>query len=320
MLKIDRPTIFCILMAPNLGTHCQHTLMELSPFAGHIRDRLTEKSGRTVTLTHSEPLAGGGISECFLVHTDSGRFFLKRNAAENCPGMFPAEARGLDLLRRHSKFRIPIVMAEGNFGSYSYLLLEYIEHEEKTSHECAVEAGHRLAAMHGESADYFGLDHANYIGTLEQTNLFQRSWIDFFIGDRLEPQLKLATDKRRISEKLHKRFATLFNRLDSIIPPEPPALLHGDLWSGNFLCSTAQEPVLVDPAAYYGHREVDIAMTRLFGGFPNSFYEAYQAARPLEPEWESRVDIFNLYPLLVHVNLFGSSYARQVEQLLKKWD
>ena len=175
--------------------------------------------------------------------------------------------------------------------------------------------GYKLAKMHSHSNKYFGLDHNNYIGSLKQENTLYIDGIEFFINCRLLPQIKLLDIS--LGNQLFKNFDKLFSKLNEILPNEKPALIHGDLWNGNFLVDNFGAPVLVDPAVYYGYREIDIAMSKLFGGFSNQFYESYNEIFPLEKDWQYRVDIWNLYPLLVHANLFGESYLNQVNSTLK---
>ena len=152
-----------------------------------------------------------------------------------------------------------------------------------------------------------------------QQNNSHTNWTDFFIQERLQIQIKLARDHHQIESTTISKFEKLYHRLDDIFPKEQPALLHGDLWSGNFMVDEKGAPVIMDPAVYYGHREMDIAMTKLFGGFDNQFYDAYNAHFQLEKGWKSRIDICNLYPLLVHVNLFGGSYLQQVKNIITKF-
>jgi fructosamine-3-kinase len=179
--------------------------------------------------------------------------------------------------------------------------------------------GRGLALLHRHTRDHFGLERDNYIGSLVQHNTPASDWPSFFIHQRLEPQLKMARDRKRVEAGMAFRFERLFHQLDKLFPAEPPALIHGDLWSGNFLCDDQGCPVLIDPAVYYGHREMDLAMTKLFGGFDVALYTAYHAEWPLEKGWEERVDLCNLYPLMVHVNLFGGGYVAQVEGVLKRF-
>jgi fructosamine-3-kinase len=154
------------------------------------------------------------------------------------------------------------------------------------------------------------------MGSLAQSNSKESDWAQFFIKHRLEPQVKMAVDS---GFTFSSSFDHIYKILDKEVPKAPPALIHGDLWSGNFMVDANDSPVLIDPAAYFGHRETDIAMTTLFGGFSSSFYDFYNSAFPLESDWQERIGLHNLYPLLVHVNLFGSGYVNQVNQVLRKF-
>ena len=179
--------------------------------------------------------------------------------------------------------------------------------------------GKQLAQLHQNTNTSFGLEESNYIGSLLQQNNLHNNWIDFFINERLKPQIKLARDNGKIDLSTITKFERLYTKLDEIFPEEPPALLHGDLWSGNFMVDEKGGPVIIDPAVYFGHREMDIAMTKLFGGFNQQLYQSYNEHFPLEKGWEQRVDICNLYPLMVHVNLFGGGYLEQVKSILNKF-
>ena len=173
--------------------------------------------------------------------------------------------------------------------------------------------------MHRNSAEQFGLDHDNYMGSLVQSNRGHGTWTEFFIQERLVPQVAIAKNHGLINAILLDQFETLYTMLDQLCPQEKPALIHGDLWSGNYMIDRMQQPVLIDPAIAYSNREADLAMTTLFGGFQNSFYEAYNEAYPLQNDWQNRLDLWNLYPLLIHLNLFGLSYLSQIKQILKRY-
>jgi len=164
------------------------------------------------------------------------------------------------------------------------------------------------------------LDHNNYIGSLHQSNQKHDKWVSFFIEERLNPQLKLAYDSGKINSSILEKFEVMFLVLEEIFPVEKPSLLHGDLWSGNLMTDNFGNPCLIDPAVYFGFREMDLAMTTLFGGFDSEFYESYQRINHLETGWQERFDICNLYPLLVHVNLFGEGYLSSVKNILKRFD
>ena len=179
--------------------------------------------------------------------------------------------------------------------------------------------GQRLAKMHQKSTFDYGLDSNNYIGSLPQKNKWKRSWIEFFVQNRLQFQEKLALDSQRIDRQTSTLLSVLYGKMERLFTPTRPSLLHGDLWSGNYMCGPDGHATIYDPSVYYGHREMDIAMTYLFGGFQKEFYDAYQDEFPLDEGWEERIEICNLYPLLVHVNLFGASYANRVKAILKRY-
>jgi fructosamine-3-kinase len=177
-----------------------------------------------------------------------------------------------------------------------------------------------LARLHKTTQNTFGLHYDNYIGSLTQSNTPPAdSWTEFFIHQRLEPMLKMAVDSGKAEPDLIPKFESLYSKLDEIFPQEKPALLHGDLWSGNCMADDNGDPVIYDPAVYYGHREMDLAMTKLFGGFESEFYEAYQEEFPLEKHWEQRIAICNLYPLLAHVNLFVGSYIQSIKNIINRY-
>jgi len=232
--------------------------------------------------------------------------------------MFLAEAEGLKLLGQAGAVRVPSVIAHGAAGMEQFLLLEWIDRGQTDTFTQGL-LGRQLAGLHGHSHKSFGLEYDNYIGSLPQKNTFCSFWTDFYVSQRLQPQLQSAVDKGLVSSVLKNEFENLFKRLDKLYPPEKPALIHGDLWSGNYVVSLSGEPVLIDPAVSYGHREADIAMTTLFGGFTKEFYQSYNESFPLEAQWEERLDLWNLYPLLVHVNLFGSGYLGSLQQALRKY-
>jgi fructosamine-3-kinase len=283
-----------------------------------VCEDLSHHLGQYVDVELAEPVGGGSINDAWRLETDAGRYFLKTNNTDAFPSLFISEAYGLSCLRTAGPLRVPEVIATGEDHDDSYLLLEWVETGIQGPGYWEA-FGRGLARLHRHTKERFGLERDNYIGSLVQRNTPEPDWPDFFIKHRLEPQLKLARDRKRIEAGTLFRFERLFRGLDGIFPKEPPALLHGDLWSGNLLCDANGQAVLIDPAIYYGHREMDLAMTRLFGGFDDALYTAYHAEWPLEKGWEERVDMCNLYPLLVHMNLFDGGYAQQVEGVLQRF-
>jgi fructosamine-3-kinase len=285
---------------------------------------LSEHLGRPVDIENERAVGGGSINDAYRLETNEGPFFVKVNNHDAIPSFFEAEADGLARLQGTNTLRVPRVIAHGEDHDDAYLLMEHIEHGTRNEGYW-VALGRSLARMHRHTQEHFGLERPNYIGTLKQLNEPVRSatsgggFATFFQQRRLEPMVKMARDKRKLDDAITLRFERLYSRLGDLFPPEPPALLHGDLWKENCLVGTAGEPVLIDPAVYFGHREMDIAMTQLFGGFDEEFYTAYNSEWPLEQGWEGRMDLCNLYPLLVHVNLFGGGYVAQLNAALQRY-
>jgi protein-ribulosamine 3-kinase len=288
------------------------------PVSQSIAAFLKDYTGKAVTLNSTIPLGGGCINEAVKILSSAGVYFAKYNLTETYPGMFACEAAGLNLLRKVDKIHIPEVIHHGDAEKYSYLLLEFI-HSESRQYNFWEVFGRSLAAIHKQTHLLYGLDQDNYIGSLPQCNFQHADWTSFFILERLQPMVKKARDKGEISLQLAGKFELLFSKLNAYFPNEKPALLHGDLWNGNYIVDYKGYPCLIDPAVYFGHREMDLAMTKLFGGFAPPFYESYTNAFSLEKGWEERVDLFNLYPLLVHVNLFGGGYASQVKEIVLRF-
>ena len=263
-------------------------------------------------------VGGGSINHAYHLKTKHGDFFVKYNNASRFPEMFGKEAKGLQLLGEPGIISVPKVLLFDEDKEHAFLLLEFIK-SGREANNFWDNFGEKLAALHNVKAEKFGLDHDNYMGSLHQYNNFHDDWTEFFIMERLERQIKLARENGSIGRADVLAFERLYKRLEGIFPPTLPSLLHGDLWSGNFMVSATGHVCLIDPAVYYGHPEIDIAMTTLFGGFSGRFYEAYNRHNPLEKGWRDRLPIYNLYPLMVHVNLFGGAYLSSVQQTLKKF-
>lgn len=283
-----------------------------------IGDRLRDRVSPELSVQVLETLGGGSINTSLRIATNEGNFFVKYNDANAHPDMFRLEAENLNLLRQTKSVRIPEVIDTFAIEDKEVLVLEYIE--AGTPHyDFWREFGQKLADLHQHSNDYFGLSFDNYVASLPQQNTATGSWVDFFISYRLDPLLRMAVDNQKADSDVVKKFESLYLKLPELFPEEKPALLHGDLWSGNTMADLNGDAVIFDPAVYYGHREMDLAMSKLFGGFESSFYEAYNEVYPLEKHWEQRVAICNLYPLLVHVNLFMGSYIQSVKNILNRY-
>lgn len=265
-------------------------------------------------LQNHKPLQGGDINDVFLLETDKGKFVIKVNA-NRLPNMFEAEANGLQLLKNTKTFTIPEVIHFGETKNHSYLLLEYINPGTKNP-KFNDSFGQKLAALHQTTASHFGLDHNNYIGSLPQKNegIFTHS-AEFYSEKRLKPQLHLAAQNGFNFKNLNPFFKNIQNE----IPDEPPALIHGDLWNGNYLVDNSGNPCLIDPSVCFASREMDLAMMQLFGGFADEVFNTYNEAFPLKKEWKTRTDLWQLYYLIVHLNLFGSGYFNQVNTIIRKY-
>jgi len=265
----------------------------------------------------ARPLSGGDINDAFEVRLADGReIFVKCNvSAPN--DMFVAEARGLAWLGDAKALRVPAVLAASGANDMTpFLALELIRPKARRDN-FDERLGRGLAALHRHGAPAFGLDHDNYVGRLPQKNTFAVTWPEFYRVRRLGPQLKAAADAGLAPARLRREFERLFGQLESLCgPAEPPARLHGDLWGGNLITDDLGEPCLIDPAVYGGHREIDLAMMKLFGGFGPRVFAAYEESFPLADGNRDRVALYQLYPLMVHVNLFGAGYLPQVEAAL----
>ena len=280
------------------------------------RRALERALGRSVKGT--KMLGGGSINDAEeVLFADGTRIFLKTHP-DPPRGMFGVEARGLRWLEEARAIRVPRVIAVSD-AQPAFLALELLTPRQRRP--CFDEdLGRSLAALHAFGAPTFGLDHDNFIGRLHQTNAVADDWASFYWSARLEPQIRLAERSGLIDRGIRASFDALRAALPELVgPEEPPARLHGDLWGGNLHVDELGGPCLIDPAVYGGHREIDLAMMRLFGGFGPRVFAAYEEAMPLEPGAEDRVALYQLYPLLVHVNLFGSSYLSSVKRSLSKY-
>lgn len=233
--------------------------------------------------------------------------------------MFSKEQHGLELLESTKALRTPSVISLYDGERHSCLILEYLESATRSS-DYWQKLGIGLANVHRTTASTFGLETDNFMGSLEQSNQRTVSWIDFFVNERIQPQVRLALARGNMTAKEAGKVEDLCAKLPQLVMEEQPALTHGDLWSGNIMTDNFGQPVLIDPAVSYSHRETDIAMTTLFGRLPEEFYQTYTDAFKLDPGWQERLDIYNLYPLLVHVNLFGGGYLAQVMGIVKRYN
>ncbi|MBP3853312.1 MAG: fructosamine kinase family protein [Erysipelotrichaceae bacterium] len=280
-----------------------------------LQDAINNLFGQETRIESSVRVGGGDINEAHCLFMNNGKkLFMKSNRKENAR-FFSTEINGLSALRSTHTIRIPRVYGCGTDNQKAFLLMEYIQ-EETMDETYWKRFATQLAHMHQADCSQwcsggYGFTEDNYIGASVQCNQPDRSWISFFRHQRLKPQIK--TSFAYFDERQKKDLHVLLDHLDHyLIEPEYPSLLHGDLWQGNIMASAGSEPWLIDPACYVGHYEADLAMTELFGRFPSVFYDTYQSVCPKQPGYPKRREIYNLYHLLNHLNLFGPSYLSSV--------
>lgn len=257
-------------------------------------------------------LPGGDINQAALIRSKDLQFFLKYH--HNAPAdMFATEATALSEILQLDCIRVPRPIALGKHDQTSWLVLEYLELTDKGP---TALLGEQLAAMHDKDHDYYGWCCNNYIGSTTQFNARSDNWCRFWAGQRLQPQLEMA-EAAGFGGKLLDNGARLLSGIEQLMDGHEPgaSLLHGDLWAGNKAFTTGGQAVIFDPASYYGDREADIAMTELFGGFDSEFYAAYRAHTPLPDAYSLRRELYNLYHVLNHLNLFGGAYLSRCEQM-----
>ena len=257
-------------------------------------------------------LGGGSINSVFLVELEKSRIVLKINDSLKFPGMFENEKKGLLKLNK-SGVKTPQVIFEIAKGNLAFLALEYIPNGNFENWELF---GEKLAVLHMNKNEFFGLDYDNYIGSLRQINKKENNWKGFYSNQRLLHLTKFAFNKKLISKTDSKKMEELCLKLNTYIPFTEPSLIHGDLWSGNLIFDEQGKPVFIDPAIYYGHPEMDWAMLSLFGSYPETAMKSYCNIIPLENNYFEREKIYQLYPLLVHLILFGRSYYRDITEIL----
>ena len=280
-----------------------------------IADQIAAETGRPFNVRRERSVGGGCINSAAVLEGKEGQFFVKVNPNAGAE-MFAAELAGLREIIDSHTVRAPTPICCGSTHGYAYLVLEYIAHGRPNEH-CMEQFGQNLARMHAVCREYYGWSRDNTIGSTPQVNTASKDWVEFWRTQRLQFQLSLAADNG-YGGGLQRKGEALLADVDAFFQnyTPAPALLHGDLWSGNYMIDENGGAVIFDPAVYYGDREADLAMTELFGGFPARFYQAYRDAYPLDAGYPMRKTLYNLYHVLNHLNLFGGGYRRQAEDMI----
>lgn len=284
----------------------------------HLQQRFAEFFSSSTSIRQYTAVYGGDMNRCFMVETDKGNFFIKVNASLFGLDMFEKEARGLIQLADTGAIKVPRPLFDGKFHQQIYLVMEYMQPGQPAPGFWK-DFGAGLSQFHRTGNGQFGLEYNNYIGKLPQSNRQHRRWADFYGEERILPLVHKAHESGALEPEHVAAAERLCSKLSAIFPEESPGLLHGDLWNGNFIAGTDGKAVLFDPAVHFGHREMDMAMSLLFGGFDRTFYEAYEHHFPLQPGWQQRATLCQLYPLLVHLLLFGGNYRERVVETIDQY-
>lgn len=280
-----------------------------------IAQAIGHATGKEFAIANTQSVSGGCINQGYRVSSSDAVYFVKINTASQVE-MFAAEALGVKQMSATQTITVPQPVCWGTAGNSSYIVLQWLDFARGDDRSWTA-MGHQLAALHREGTnENFGWSQNNTIGSTPQINTWMSNWADFFAQQRIGYQLKLAQRRGGSFPELNLVVDTVRDKLADRKPQ--PALVHGDLWSGNAAIAADGSPVIFDPATYYGDRETDIAMTELFGGFPSAFYRGYNEAWQLDDGYQQRKNIYNLYHVLNHFNLFGGGYGNQARRIIEK--
>ena len=269
-------------------------------------------------LKSADRVSGGDIAQAYRLESADSRIFCKLMLQTNGYEVLLAEKAGLDGIRATATIKTPELFGCEQWSTGGFLLMEFLDAKRPSEREMGV-FGRQLALLHQKPASTFGWDSNNFIGSLPQSNSTHSNWPEFYVHERLLPQLELAASQGMLSNEEIPSESIMLSVMKELCPEVRPSLVHGDLWSGNYLISADGTPYLIDPAVYRGHSEIDIAMSRLFGGFGSTFYRAYYDVIPEDRFSSDRLKLYQLYYLLVHLNLFGRSYYSGVNAILKSY-
>lgn len=280
-----------------------------------VKDSISDLLGTKINNCVS--VSGGDISNAYVLDTDSDRIFCKLNSSPVANAMFMAEMEGLQAIAKTKTIKTPAVFGVHELEKEACLLMEYVPSKSPQTKDWEL-LGAQLAEMHQTGSNYFGWENSNFIGNLPQANQIDANWVTFYAKRRLIPQFEAAVARAYLGKDEVPGPEKIISVIASYCTAVKPSLLHGDLWSGNYLISENGVPYLIDPAVYFGHNEIDLAMSRLFGGFGSSFYAAYFEINPPQPGGTNRMVVYQLYYLLVHLNLFGKTYYSSVKEILHR--
>jgi fructosamine-3-kinase len=280
-----------------------------------VENRLSLHYKNSIHISLVNLVYGRDINTCFHIKSNVGDFFLKTNRHPPHPSLFQKEYNGLEILRNTHAIVVPAPILYYAEEDTYFLITEFIS-KGKPVNRFWEKFATGMAKLHHFTQDQYGLFEDNFIGSITQSNHMESRWSDFYIKERLTPLILLAAKHKLIDRAGEKKFENFLQKIPSILPEEKPSLLHGDLWAGNFCANAMGLPCIYDPAIYYGHREMDLAMAKLFGGFDLKFFEYYEHYFPLGKSWNKRIPVYQLYYLLVHLILFGGSYYHQVIDII----
>ncbi|MFD2760026.1 fructosamine kinase family protein [Lentibacillus juripiscarius] len=276
-----------------------------------------QQTGDNSSVKQAKRVAGGSINESYFVETEEQQYFIKYHT-DPPARFFELEAKGLDLIRQTDSIAVPEVYAYSDEKDAAFLVMEWVEGER--AHNTQWKLGDRIAHMHQAFGDNHGFAYDTFIGTLPQPNGLFSNWLDYYRERRLKAQLTLGVDRGCITGKRRERLERLLMNLEKWVPANvEPSYLHGDLWGGNWLAGSGGDPYVIDPSFLYGDRHFELAFTELFGGYSGDFYRAYWDRFPLSPDYADVKPLYQLYYLLVHLNIFGEAYGSSVDAILKRY-
>ncbi len=283
-----------------------------------LQGALEKVLGKQAQLYGFHHIGGGEVNQFYKALTDFGVYFLKVHESNLYPKLFQREHLGLQTIQKTNTIKVNHAIGLCEVNNYDFLVFDYLEPVPPKSDYWSI-LGLQLANMHKQSSRSFGFVEDNFIGVLPQLNHRNSNWGQFYVKNRLIPNVRRAADLMLIDPPLVQKFEQFFKLVEFAFPEEEPSLVHGNLWKENVLIGTDGSPILSNPSVYYGHREMDIAMTRMVGSFPTAFYKAYNETYPLQDDWEIRLEFSQMYYALVNLNAYGFPYLNEIKQRLNRW-